>query len=249
MVHTPRPPDWQLPVGVTPGLWEYLHNTELAENYLAKVSDSPFARADQEFVTRHLPSPCKLVDLGCGPGRSLLPLARRGYGCTGIDLSEPMLHRAKHHFAEHELTAIWIQANLCESLPCPDASFDAALCLFGTLGMLHPAAAREGFLQETARLLRPAGIFILHVHNNAHAYCWKRFLPRPSSKTDTVTMPVHQGIANLQMKLFSMREITHLLLAQGLRVKVIEPISALPTKGRVNPRRCDGFLIAAYKSR
>ncbi|HQR07575.1 MAG TPA: hypothetical protein PLN21_12175 [Gemmatales bacterium] len=47
---SPRPPDWQLPPGVTPGLWEYLHDPLLAQQYLGKVTDSPFAHADQRFV-------------------------------------------------------------------------------------------------------------------------------------------------------------------------------------------------------
>jgi ubiquinone/menaquinone biosynthesis C-methylase UbiE len=247
MVHVPRPADWQLPVGVTPGLWEYLHNQELAANYLDHVNDSPFARADAAFVARHLPTPCKVVDLGCGPGRSLLPLAKAGFECTGVDLSEPMLDQARRQFEQHEVTAKWLRANLCEALPCASASFDAALCLFGTLGMLHPSSAREALLREAARILRSRGTLLLHVHNNERAYCWKSFLPWPVSRDEVVTMPVHQGVANLQMKLFSVREITHLLLAHGLRVKVIEPISAGQSEGRVNPRRCDGFLIAAYK--
>jgi ubiquinone/menaquinone biosynthesis C-methylase UbiE len=247
MAHIPRPPDWQLPLGVTPGLWEYLHNEELAATYLAKVSDSPFARADEAFVAKHLTFPCKVVDLGCGPGRSLLPLARRGFQCTGIDLSEGMLRQAKRQFAADGYAATWFQANLCEPLPCADSSFDAALCLFGTLGMLHPETARDSFLCEAARVLRVGGTFLLHVHNNTHAYCWKRFLPRPRRRSETVTMPVHQGVANLQMKLFSQREVAHLLLAHGLRVKVIEPISAVQTSSRVNPRRCDGFLVCAVK--
>jgi len=247
MTHIPRPPDWQLPVGVTPGLWEYLHDAELARSYLAKVGDSPFARADSAFVEKYLPHPCRVVDLGCGPGRSLLPLARRGFQCLGVDLSEPMLDEARVSFSGHQLEGEWLHANLCEPLPYPDESFDAALCLFGTFGMLQPADARAAILKETLRILTPAGLFLLHVHNNPNAYSWKRILPKHHG--GTVTMPVHQGIANLQMKLFSVREITHLLHGHGFRVKVVEPITARPTAANwVNPRRCDGFLLLAQKT-
>ena len=33
----------------------------------------------------------KLLDLGCGTGNHAIPLARRGYEVTGVDLSEDML--------------------------------------------------------------------------------------------------------------------------------------------------------------
>lgn len=241
-----RPPDWQLPPSVTPGLWEYLHDEALAEQYLSKVQDSPFATADQRFVQEMLPTPGKVIDLGCGPGRSLLPLAMRGFECTGIDLSEAMLEQARQYFAQAGQSAEWMHANLGVTLPVPDAHFDAALCLFGTLGMLHPDSARQHLLQEVRRILKPTGTFLVHVHNR-----WPiQRLATIYSSQSVMTLPVHQGISNLQMKLFTEGEMESLARQAGFAIRRMEYVDASQANGRyvglrwLAPFRAAGFLLA-----
>jgi ubiquinone/menaquinone biosynthesis C-methylase UbiE len=244
-----RPPDWQLPVSVTPGLWDYLHDESLAREYLSKVGESPFALADQRFVAEQLPTPCQVIDLGCGPGRSLLPLALRGFTCTGVDLSPPMLVEAKQVFDQAGLHAEWVTANLGETLPIEDNSYDAVLCLFGTLGMLQPATARSHVLREVNRILKPKGVFLLHVHNRWAIQGWRTLL-----QNDVVTMPVHQGIAGLQMKLYTQSEIIRDLKQEGFQCKHMEYVAADQNEGQYQgsrwlaPYRAAGFLVAAVKS-
>jgi SAM-dependent methyltransferase len=241
-----RPPDWQLPAGVTPGLWEYLHDPQLAAEYLGKVSDSPFAQADLRFVAKHLLQPGLVIDLGCGPGRNLLPLAERGFACTGVDLSPHMLQEAQARFTAEGCTATWLTANVAEPLPVESHQYDAALCLFGTLGMLQPSAAREALLREVARILKPNGIFLLHVHNRWAIQGWRTLF----SKQDVVTMPVHQGISRLQMKLYTERELRQQLHHTGFDVMDWQYLSTRPNgdyQGThfLGPFRAAGFLVAA----
>jgi ubiquinone/menaquinone biosynthesis C-methylase UbiE len=44
-----------------------------------------------------------ILELGCGTGRVLLPLARQGYQITGVDISETMLEKARHKLAAEGL--------------------------------------------------------------------------------------------------------------------------------------------------
>lgn len=244
-----RPPDWQLPAGVTPGLWEYLQDPTLAQQYLGKVADSPFAHADQRFVEKHLHTPCQVIDLGCGPGRSLLPLYRRGFHCTGIDLSENMLVEARKLLVPLDSLPPpnFLQANLGDPLSLESHTFDAALCLFGTLGMLHPEKVRGQFLSEVKRILKPGGTFLVHVHNRWPLQGISTLL----KKNSVVTLPVHQGISNLQMKLYTEREIRSTLEASGLSVHDLEYLDASHPQGEYTgsrwlaPFRAAGFLVAA----
>ena len=260
-----RPPDWQLPPGVTPGLWEYIHDPILAQQYLGKVSDSPFAQADQRFVEKHLTTPCHVIDLGCGPGRSLLPLYLRGFPCTGVDLSEHKLEEARNlliplsppgrgvrgegeALAKTEPTTLnLLQANLGDPLPFNEDTFDAALCLFGTLGMLHPENIRQNFFAEVKRILKPTGKFLVHVHNR-----WPlQGIATMLKSNSVVTLPMHQGISNLQMKLYTEREIRNTLETAGLMVQDLEYIDARRPQGQYTgsrwfaPYRAAGFLLAA----
>ena len=42
-----------------------------------------------------LPHSARVLDAGCGTGEHTIRLAKRGYVCTGVDLSEPALERAR----------------------------------------------------------------------------------------------------------------------------------------------------------
>jgi len=230
-------------------LWEYLHDPSLAEQYLNKVSNSPFAQADHRFVKKHLPTPCQVIDLGCGPGRSLHPLYQRGFHCTGIDLSEHMLEEARKLLVPLDSLPQpnLIQANLGDPLPIESHTFDAALCLFGTLGMLHPENVRHAFLLEVKRFLKPSGVFLVHVHNR-----WPlQGISSLFKGKDVVTLPVHQGISNLQMKLYTEHGIRKALSDVGLTVVDREYIDARDAKGQYTgfrwlaPFRAAGFLLAA----
>src|SRR5438874_1693788 len=91
----PPTADWQLPPGVNRGLWDYLHDPGVARGYDASLAGTPLFDLDQRFVERHCPRPGRLLDLGCGTGRLLVPFAQRGSFVVGVDLSPEMLAVAR----------------------------------------------------------------------------------------------------------------------------------------------------------
>src|SRR5438067_12965251 len=97
-------PDWRLPAGVTRGLWDYLHDAALAAGYDEGLADSALFTVDQHFAEEYFDGPGRLIDLGCGTGRLLVPFARRGFWVLGIDLSAPMLRQAGERAAREEVT-------------------------------------------------------------------------------------------------------------------------------------------------
>src|SRR5262245_65943651 len=107
--------DWQLPPGVNRGLWDYLHDRELARNYDAGLGNSALTRVDLAFAERYFDRPGRLLDLGCGTGRLLVSFARRDYWVLGVDLSEEMLRVAGHKARAAGVTIHLLRANLAES--------------------------------------------------------------------------------------------------------------------------------------
>jgi SAM-dependent methyltransferase len=254
------PPDWQLPPGVNRGLWDYLHDPAIARNYDANLVGSALIRADLEFAERHFDRPGRLIDLGCGTGRLLIPFAGRGYWVLGVDLSEEMLRQAGAKAHAAGVAVHRLKANLVELEGLADRSFDYAACLFSTLGMIRGAAARRRVVEHVFRLLRPGGKFILHVHNrwfnlwNPQGRRWllKNWLGSWLGRAEAGdrVMPIHQGIAGLTLHLFTRREAVKLLRETGFHILEVQALGLGP-KGRLRTARwlpglrSYGYLLAA----
>jgi ubiquinone/menaquinone biosynthesis C-methylase UbiE len=99
-----------------------------------------------------------LLDVACGFGRHAVPLAQAGYHVTGVDRSAPLLDEARRR-AGNEPWPRLVQADYRE-LPFADASFDAALNLYTSLGYLGDEEDTN-VLREVARVLRPGGQLVI----------------------------------------------------------------------------------------
>ena len=104
--------------------------------------------------------PKRILDLGCGLGHSLLPVAQAfpDADVVGIEVAAPLLrfaHARAKSLGVDNIT--FVQAN-AEHVPEPDASFD----LVFTTMFLHETSnsAIKNIINETHRLLRPGGLCI-----------------------------------------------------------------------------------------
>jgi ubiquinone/menaquinone biosynthesis C-methylase UbiE len=103
-----------------------------------------------------------LLDVACGFGRHAVPLAGAGFRVTGVDRSTPLLEEARRRAAEDDgagAAPALVQADYRE-LPFADASFDAALNLYTSLGFLGDEDDTN-VLAEIARVLRPGGRLVI----------------------------------------------------------------------------------------
>src|SRR5205823_4244519 len=112
------------------------HDASLARSYDASLAGCALLNVVRRFAEHHFDRPGRLIDLGCGTGRLLLPFVRRGYAVLGVDLSEAMLQVAGAKAAAAGVDVPLLRANLVELNGLADESFDYAACLFSTLGMV-----------------------------------------------------------------------------------------------------------------
>ena len=116
----------------------------------------PLFRGIASDVAAAAPRATEVLEVGCGPGRLSILLARQGRDVTGLDLDPDMVERARGNAAaipwEADDQPSFVVGNAA-ALPFPDGAFDLVV---STLSMHHWDDAAAG-LTEIARVLRPGG--------------------------------------------------------------------------------------------
>ncbi|WP_432055910.1 class I SAM-dependent methyltransferase [Streptomyces sp. bgisy022] len=95
----------------------------------------------------------RVLDIGCGNGRLTRLAARTAARAVGVDLSEPMLERARASAAEERPDNVTHLLADAQVYPFEEASFDVALSRFGVMFFADPVAA----FANIGRALRPGG--------------------------------------------------------------------------------------------
>jgi SAM-dependent methyltransferase len=97
----------------------------------------------------------RLIDVGAGSGGAALMAAARGADVLAVDASQQMANRIRARAEEHSVASGRVRAEAMDgmALALPDASFDAAISVFGVI--LFPDAGLG--MREIARVLRPGG--------------------------------------------------------------------------------------------
>jgi SAM-dependent methyltransferase len=101
-----------------------------------------------------LPDGARILDAPCGWGRHTTLFAEAGFDAFGADLSAELIAHAP------ESAVRYVTADL-RALPFADASFDAVLNVFTSLGLFARDADDILALAEARRLLRPRAPFLL----------------------------------------------------------------------------------------
>ncbi len=96
------------------------------------------------------------LDIGCGTGELATRLARRGWQTIGLDLCEPMLHRAKRKL-NGEAARVRLTVGDSEHLPFAGGTFGAITCA----NSFHHYPHQEAVLREMRRVLAPGGKLFL----------------------------------------------------------------------------------------
>jgi SAM-dependent methyltransferase len=108
-----------------------------------------------------------LLELGCGTGRVLLPLARAGHHVTGLDLAAPMLERCRASL-QAELPEVRDRTTLFEADMTSfnlDRRFAQIYCAFGTFHHLRTVEQQLACLERCRHHLLPGGTLILDLIN------------------------------------------------------------------------------------
>ena len=117
-------------------------------------------RRDLAFWQRFVAGRGRSLELGCGTGRLLVPLARGEARILGVDYSARMLDRARRRVRRlPRARRPGLVRGDMRCLPFRDRSFDRVFAPYGVLQSLMSDADLDTALLESSRLLKRGGSF------------------------------------------------------------------------------------------
>ncbi len=135
-------------------------HAELYDLFYAEKDYDGEARFVHECLARFANGSTRhVLELACGTGRHALALERLGHEIVGIDHSESMLRVARERAAAAGSSARFELGDL-RALDPPGAPFDAAVCLFDSIGYVATNEALERTFRGIRAAVRPGGLLV-----------------------------------------------------------------------------------------
>ena len=135
------------------------------EKYSAAVEDIRLWESEKIFFGTHFKRSDRILDLGCGAGRTTFWLWRGGYHrIIGADITPAMIRSARR-FAREKKIPIEFEIADGRDLPFADAEFEGCIFSFNGLMQIPGRSERIKVMKEVRRILKKGGTFVFVTHD------------------------------------------------------------------------------------
>jgi len=142
---------------------EAYEDPNIVASYASTNYDKGLWKSERILIQRYFPVNGHILDIGCGAGRTTIPLAQMGYRVIGVDLSFNMLEAARQKALQHDLKIDFHEMD-SSALSFKDQSFDGALFSFNGIDHVPGYNGKLDILCEVFRVLRPGSNLIFSTH-------------------------------------------------------------------------------------
>ncbi|MEM9523187.1 MAG: class I SAM-dependent methyltransferase [Pseudomonadota bacterium] len=177
----------------TEKFWMDMRDVIFSEDRLENAD----AEAEDALNRVGISEPSQVLDVGCGIGRHSWSMARRGHHVTGIDQIAGYIEEAQRPHQAADKAPKFINADLVDYKGLPFGAFDAALCLYHSLGFSADPGDDIVFLRRIRAALRPGGKLLLDLINP------ESFLPGERREYEETTS---SGLARSVIEVAEMRD-------------------------------------------
>jgi len=128
-----------------------------------KTAEKGFWESEKVLVKKYFKPNITILDIGCGSGRTTIPLLQAGYNVIGVDITPEMIETARS-IAKTKNLKIDYRIGDATQLEFDDDTFEGAIFANNGWAQIPGKDNRQKAINEIYRVLKPGGIFIFTSH-------------------------------------------------------------------------------------
>ncbi len=138
-------------------------SSEFTQNRYRKIAEQGFWNSEEILIDKYFKTGSRILDIGCGSGRTAFSLHKNGFEVVGVDITPAMVDSAKK-ITSLKNVDIDFKVGDATCLEFSNDFFDGAIFANSGWAQIPGKKNRQKALNEIYRVIRPGGYFILNAH-------------------------------------------------------------------------------------